>query len=300
MEQYLPQCLDSITREDVPDTLEAIIVNDGSTDHSLEIATDYKNKHPDIIKIIDKANGHYGSCINAALKIATGKYFRPLDADDWFDTNALIQFLGKLSYFNSDLIITSYKKIFGNSKQLVGNFNLPPEINSDISILSTNLQMNGDALKMHSMTYSLDLLKKIKYHQQEGICYTDTEYYLIPLEYASSFTFIDIPLYQYRLGREGQSVNNDILKKNLHQLALVIIRLLSEIKTETNVIQAKIIELTSFYLDFALNKKLTIIEKRDLTEILTLLQQKPPTTRQNIYRKFPIQLFFWKFFKLFH
>ena len=89
MEKYLPVCLDSVTDELVSDRLEVIVVNDGSTDGSLDIIRRYEQKRPDLIKVIDKANGHYGSCVNAGLGIATGKYFKILDADDWFDTSDL-------------------------------------------------------------------------------------------------------------------------------------------------------------------------------------------------------------------
>ena len=65
MEKYLPACLDSVTDELVSDRLEVIVVNDGSTDGSLDIIRRYEQKRPDLIKVIDKANGHYGSCVNA-------------------------------------------------------------------------------------------------------------------------------------------------------------------------------------------------------------------------------------------
>lgn len=81
-----------MTDELVSDRLEVIVVNDGSTDGSLDIIRRYEQKRPDLIKVIDKANGHYGSCVNAGLGIATGKYFKILDADDWFDTSALVEF----------------------------------------------------------------------------------------------------------------------------------------------------------------------------------------------------------------
>ena len=106
METYLHRCLESVACEDVPNSLELIVVNDGSTDSSLTIMQEYAKKRPDIVKIVNKANGHYGSCVNAALKIATGKYFRILDADDWFDTEQLIQFLEKTKTIDVDLIIT--------------------------------------------------------------------------------------------------------------------------------------------------------------------------------------------------
>ena len=89
MQEYLGKCLDSVTRRDIPDTLEVIIVNDGSKDKTSEIAHQYEKRFNSIVRVIDKENGHYGSCINKALEVATGKYFRPLDADDWMNTDAL-------------------------------------------------------------------------------------------------------------------------------------------------------------------------------------------------------------------
>ena len=86
MEAFLDQCLESVTSFDIPDSLEVLVVNDGSNDRTSNIAHVYQKLRPDIVKVIDKKNGHYGSCINEALKNATGKYFRPLDADDWVNT----------------------------------------------------------------------------------------------------------------------------------------------------------------------------------------------------------------------
>ena len=81
MQDYLHRCLDSlIVPEEQMKHLEVLVVNDGSKDNSSAIAHEYQNKYPDTFRVIDKDNGHYGSCVNAALKIATGKYFRLVDA----------------------------------------------------------------------------------------------------------------------------------------------------------------------------------------------------------------------------
>lgn len=75
MEAYLPQCLDSLLGPDVPvELLDIIVVNDGSRDRTSEIAHSYANRYPDSIRVIDKANGNYGSCINAALPTARGRW----------------------------------------------------------------------------------------------------------------------------------------------------------------------------------------------------------------------------------
>ena len=53
MEAYLHRCLDSVTRDDIPDSLELIVVNDGSIDGSLSIMQEYATRRPDIVNIID-------------------------------------------------------------------------------------------------------------------------------------------------------------------------------------------------------------------------------------------------------
>ena len=78
MAELLPRCLDSIIASGVNESIEAIVVNDGSKDNSLEIAKKYEEQHPECITVIDKPNGNYGSTINAALPVAKGKYVKIL------------------------------------------------------------------------------------------------------------------------------------------------------------------------------------------------------------------------------
>lgn len=91
MEKYIGQCLDSLLIPEF-DEVEILVVNDGYKDRSSEIAHSYANRYPDSIRVIDKSNGNYGSCINAALPVATGRYVKILDADDSFDTAEISKF----------------------------------------------------------------------------------------------------------------------------------------------------------------------------------------------------------------
>ena len=116
MESYLRRCLDSVTRSDVPDSLELIVVNDGSTDSSLAIMQEYAKERPDIVNIIDKPNGHYGSCVNHGLKETTGKYVKILDADDFFNTPNLDAVLTFLEDCTADLVVTDVLRVTINGK----------------------------------------------------------------------------------------------------------------------------------------------------------------------------------------
>ncbi|MDD6788611.1 MAG: glycosyltransferase, partial [Lachnospira sp.] len=66
--------------------VEVIIVDDGSTrDNTLEIAREYEEKYPTIVKAIHKENGGHGSAVNTGLAHATGEFFKVVDSDDWVD-----------------------------------------------------------------------------------------------------------------------------------------------------------------------------------------------------------------------
>ena len=81
VEIYLERCLSSVINSTY-ENLEIICVNDGSTDHSIDILHKYKSIDERVI-IIDKENRGLSSARNAGLDIATGEYISFIDSDDW-------------------------------------------------------------------------------------------------------------------------------------------------------------------------------------------------------------------------
>ena len=232
MEAYLDRSVGSLIVPEVLDRLEIIIVNDGSKDKTLEIANSYKEKYPESVVVIDKPNGHYGSCINAALKIATGKYFRILDADDWFDSNNLAIMVKELEQRDEDAIFTKFT---------LQNERLGKAIEQDVNGIVYNkpLYLNEykipePCLAMHNYTFKLDHLKSINYVQTEGICYTDTEYVYFPLCSAKTLYCFDMSLYQYYIGRNEQTMAIGPLVKNYSHFEKVLYKLWSTEVTSPN------------------------------------------------------------------
>ena len=225
MEKYLNRCIDSFLVPEVLDRLELIIVNDGSTDKTLSIANEYKAKYPQTIIVIDKPNGHYGSCVNASLKIATGKYFRIVDADDWVDSDALVEFINVLDNIDVDCVCTQYTvHNFKTNTITVRKHDVPYDEILDLN----SFQLPDSCFFMHVLTYATHLLKCIGYLQSEGVCYTDTEYSYIPLACSKNIYFVKISLYQYFYGRDDQSMSAVVLQKNLDHILKVLERILSE------------------------------------------------------------------------
>ena len=118
---YMRHCIESILPGG--DDVEILIVNDGSNkDNTLEIAKEYEQKYPNICRTIDKENGGHGSTINKALEIATGKYFRPIDGDDWIKSENLSSFIKILNSTNSDAVISNFDEIYVISSEDEKNF----------------------------------------------------------------------------------------------------------------------------------------------------------------------------------
>lgn len=214
MEKYLDKCLSSVLIDaELLDLLEVIVVNDGSKDRTSDIAHDFERRYPSVFRVIDKENGHYGSCINIGIKDASGKYWRVLDADDSVDTREFEAFVKEIleDHNEYDVLITDYATV-----------------NSDGGMLSRKKIdcFHGDSLAMCAETYSLDLLRRIDYHQQEGIAYTDTECAIIPFAHAKKIKLFDYCIYRYLIGREDQSVAPVVAARGVKQLVKVVERLI--------------------------------------------------------------------------
>ena len=246
MEAYMEKGLDSLVNARNIGKAEIIIVNDGSKDGTLKIARGYEERLPDVVKVIDKPNGHYGSCINAALEIAAGRYFRILDADDWMDTAALEAFIDKLESCDADLVVTRRVEVettFDGKQILTASHIEGIEYDRvyDAREFVIREHSSGCEFNMHSMTYKTDILRKANLRLPEGICYTDLLYCLVPLDRTETLVMFDLKLYHYRLARPGSSTDRRSVRRNLTHIATVLAKMFEYIdgnKTDVKAIEA--------------------------------------------------------------
>ena len=115
--QYLDECLQSVLDQTYTDW-ECIIVNDGSPDHTEEVANKWLEKDPRF-RYIDKENGGLSSARNAGIAIAEGEWILPLDADDRIG-NLYLE-LASLEFNKDYSIIYSEAEFFEGKK---GRWNL--------------------------------------------------------------------------------------------------------------------------------------------------------------------------------
>ena len=93
-EAYMEKCIESLLKGG--EEVEILVVNDGSSDRTAEIADAYAEKYPTIIKAIHQENGGHGEAVNAGIRNATGLYFKVVDSDDWVNEEAYKQILKTL------------------------------------------------------------------------------------------------------------------------------------------------------------------------------------------------------------
>ena len=115
--QYLDECLQSVL-DQTYQNWECIIVNDGSPDHTEEVANKWLEKDPRF-RYIDKENGGLSSARNKGITLAKGEWILPLDADDRIG-NLYLE-LASLEFNKDYSIIYSEAEFFEGKK---GRWNL--------------------------------------------------------------------------------------------------------------------------------------------------------------------------------
>lgn len=218
---YLKQTLESCLVLSHKD-FEVLIVDDGSSDATAQIAADFEERYPEIFKLVSKENGGYGSTVNTALEIAQGTYFKLLDGDDWFDTDGLDSLLNVLRDNDVDLVLTPYVR----QEEGIGTKIVDQAKDIEKRLWDFDECPIPWRISMHSMTYRTALLRESGLRLEEHCVYTDTDYITEPLHLVRSVYVSHTPVYQYRIGREGQSMERAGRIRHRGEMESLIYRML--------------------------------------------------------------------------
>lgn len=220
-EEYMEHCIDTLLSAD--ERAEIIIVDDGSTDRTGEIADNYARNYPEIVRVVHQENGGHGSGVNAGLALATGKYFKVVDSDDWLDEKELQKLLKKISEWEKrnitvDLIICNYLYDHSNENKTkrMGYKNVLKE-NQVCGWDDVRHFHPSQYLVMHSLFYRTEVLRRSKVKLPRHTFYVDNIFANQPLPYVKTLCYLNLDLYHYFLGRDDQSVNEKVLMKRIDQ-----------------------------------------------------------------------------------
>ena len=218
---YMRKCIESLLPggEDV----EILVVNDGSEDETPRIAIEYAEKFPGIVRLINQENGGHGAAVNTGIREAKGLYFKVVDRDDWVKREAYEEILETLRHFAGsravlDMLISNfvYEKA-GEKRHKVMRYRHALPKNELFTWKDVKHFMKGQYILMHSVIFRTKLLRECGLKLPEKTFYVDNIYVFEPLPFVKNMYYLDVNFYRYYIGREDQSVNEEIMISRIDQ-----------------------------------------------------------------------------------
>ena len=231
-QQYLDKCIPSFLDEEVIDKLDIIIVNDGSTDQTVEVAQKYCDQYPDSVRLISQPNKGHGGALNTGCAAAVGKYLKVIDADDWVETQNLKQYLEMLENCDSDVVLTHHYTIDISTGETKKWMSYPETFGRAYTFeeIMASWKSFDRSLTFHGITYNTAFYHENCIQLSEHVFYEDHEYATFPCCMAKSITPMDLFIYDYRIGDVQQSVSDTNQLKRIGHTETVLRRIISEYK----------------------------------------------------------------------
>ena len=220
--KYVKKTLDSFLDKSILNDIEVLVVDDGSQDDTAKIAQEYQEKYPQTFHLIQKENGGHGSTINRGIEVASGKFFKVVDGDDWVNTKDFVKLVNSLKHCNSDYVFTNYCEVYEPDFTIKEKgFSLIDSKEYLFESICSDIQ-----IPMHALVIRTSILKDHHIRLDEHCFYVDVEYILYPIPYVSTVTFFNLYVYMYRLAISTQSVSTVGYQKHMKDHISVIMHLL--------------------------------------------------------------------------
>ncbi|MBP6860917.1 MAG: glycosyltransferase family 2 protein [Neisseriaceae bacterium] len=191
---YIESCLSSVLKQTYPN-FEALVVDDGSPDNSIELAKDIIGNDPRF-HIITKKNGGLGSARNLGLKHATGEYIAFLDSDDTIEPDFLECLIKKITLEKADICVCAMNYISEDGQHIKINYSNATDYYQKKDILLT---LRSITSFMCDKLFKRNVFDGVYFN--ENITYEDT-HLCFRLLYNKKIVSINKPLYNY-LQRAG-------------------------------------------------------------------------------------------------
>lgn len=192
-EGYIKRCLDSLIEQTL-DSVEVIIVNDGSKDNTLSLLQQYQERYPNLFKVFTVVNGGQGIARNFGAKQAKGKYLCFIDSDDYVHPEMLQKLYDSAENNQSDLVICSYYRVNEQGDILYSEMDKVRNIKINMNTSPWNKLFLKEKWDKYEIKFS------------EGLWYEDLEATLTYLLISENISYLKEPLYYY-VQRENSSIN---------------------------------------------------------------------------------------------
>ena len=213
VEQYLEEALRSLVRQTLHD-IEIVVVNDGSTDGSLEIIRRFMENDSRIV-LIDKENGGYGKAMNIGLDRATGEYIGILEPDDYVPLDMYEDLYEAAHAHDLDLVKADFYRFTtddetGNMQLFYNHLDKDGTHYNQVLDPSQDPSLTKFIMNTWSGIYKKSFLDEhgIRHHETPGAAFQDNGFFWLTFVYARRAMFIDRPYYRNRRDNPNSSVNS--------------------------------------------------------------------------------------------
>ena len=235
---YMDKCIKSLLP--AQNDLEILIIDDGSTkDNTAQIADEYEKKYPGVIRAIHQENGGHGEAVNTGIRNAGGLYFKVIDSDDWADKYALLETVDRLKQLEEDgtpvdmfLVNFIYDKV-GAKRKKVMHFRHAFPVGEVFEWSAMRHMKQTQYILMHNIIYRRQVLIDAKLVLPAHTFYVDNIFAFQPYPYVNKLYYLDVDFYHYYIGREDQSVNEQIMISRIDQ-QIKVNKIMVDIMAETD------------------------------------------------------------------
>lgn len=206
VENYIERCLSSIICQNIDyDLVEVIVINDGSTDQTLDKCKEIKDRHPDLIHLIDKPNKGVSSARNQGLDLAIGEYIFFIDADDMLAPNSLSQLIiAVTTHYNTDIILFNTCHIDKNGKAKQIKSHLPKQ--SQLIRVEDYINQYTILSAVWQGLFSRHIFDKYSIRMPEGLIAEDDDFSVRYFSVANQMYYTNTSVYEYHT-RPGSITN---------------------------------------------------------------------------------------------
>lgn len=269
VENYISKCLISCTSQNISSELyEIIVVNDGSTDHSLDIASEFAQSHINV-QIISQENQGLSMARNTGLKEAKGKYIWFIDSDDYIDENCLGELI-KFMDDGMDIIQIQQRHVFSNNSPSIEQ----PQCHYPYGVSGLRtLELGILCVPAPFSIYRREYLLKNNLSFTKGIYHEDCEFKPRAMFFAQKVCSTNIVCYNY-LQRSSGSITSTFKIKRGEDIVYVINSLINFCNSHTmpNKCKRTIYNLCSTLVNTLLSG-LMVVNKEEKEYLVRLLKE---------------------------
>ena len=209
--------------------IEIVLIDDGSTDNSLEICENFAEKD-DRIKLISQKNGGLSAARNTGIDNANGKYVVFVDSDDFLEIDAIENLVNQLNADQpQDIILANGIRIQNEIKAKIKKDFAKKTYSSGKDYLISKLVQETYFPAVWLNMYSLEMLRKNGLYFKKGRLHEDVEWFPRVLLQAAFVTETDMIIYNYLIRNDSITTQKNKRKNGLH-----LIQTVNELMEEVN------------------------------------------------------------------